>query len=102
GSVSLTAQATARTGLTINNVQFTVDGVNQGVALTTAPYTITLDTTKLSNGPHSVIAIATDSSAQTSTSTPVTINVSNAGSAAALITGFVPGSVRNDYSGWIG
>ena len=54
GTVTLSANASAGTGLTIASVQFKVDNVNQGAPDTSSPYSISLDTTKLSNGAHSL------------------------------------------------
>ncbi|MDQ6666524.1 MAG: beta-propeller fold lactonase family protein, partial [Acidobacteriota bacterium] len=51
-NVTVTATAAAAAGLTIAGVQFQVDNVNAGAPVTTAPYSIALDTTKLTNGPH--------------------------------------------------
>lgn len=76
-SVPLTATATAVAGLTIANVQFKVDNVNQGGPITAAPYTVVLDSTKLSNASHSVVAVATDSAGNTATSATLNFTVNN-------------------------
>ena len=102
-AVTVSATATAAPGLTIANVQFKVDGNNQGAPATTSPYGIVLDTTKLTNGTHSLIAVAMDSSNTTIASSPITITVNNAApSGTAFITGFTPGVGRNDFSGFVG
>src|SRR6185437_8164132 len=44
----------------ISYLQFQVDNVNVGPKLTVAPYTYSLDTTKYSNGSHTIRAIAQD------------------------------------------
>ena len=45
---------------------------------TTAPYSATLNTTTLTNGTHTLTAIARDINGNTTTSAPVTITVANA------------------------
>ena len=105
GSVTVTATATAGTGLSISSVQFKVDNVNRGAPVTTSPYSIVLDTTTLANGPHTLSALATDSSNNMATSAPVGITVSNGGpppSGTALITGFTTGAARNNFTGGFG
>ena len=106
GTVPLTAAATAGPGLTITKVQFLVDNANVGAAVVTNPYTIALDTTKLTDGPHTLLASATDSSNKTVVSSPVTINVSNGGVVPAtgmpLITAFSSGGLRNNAQGGFG
>ena len=83
-NVTISANATAATGLTITKVQFQVDNANQGAAVTNSPYNVVLDTTKLTNGAHSLTAIATDSANNTIASTPVNITVNNAGTTASI------------------
>ena len=101
-NATVSATATPGPGLTIGNVQFKVDNVNMGLA-DTSPYGIALDTTKLSNGPHTLTATATDSANNSVTSSPVSITVNNAAAGGtAMIAGFVPGAVRNNYSGYMG
>jgi 6-phosphogluconolactonase (cycloisomerase 2 family) len=104
GSVPVSATASAGPGLTITKVQFQVDNVNQGAAVTTSPYSIVLDTTQLSNGPHTLLALATDSANKTVSSAPVSITVNNAAapppSGAALITAFSTGFPRKSDGGF--
>jgi hypothetical protein len=77
-SVPAGAIAAAATGLTISNVQFKVDGSNIGIALPgTSVFNTTLDSTTLTNGSHSLTAVATDSAGNTSTSSAVTVTVNN-------------------------
>jgi hypothetical protein len=75
GTITVTATASGGTG--IAGVQFAVDGNNIGTPVTAPPYSVTLNTTKLSNGAHILTAIAQDTSGSTDSSTPVTVNVSN-------------------------
>jgi len=76
GTVQLSATASDNTGL--KSVQFQLDGANIGSAVTTAPYQISWDSTTATNGTHSLTAIATNTAGKTTTSAPVSINVSNA------------------------
>jgi len=76
----VTVSANASDNVAVASVQFRVDGANLGSAITTTPYSTSLDTTKLSNGTHSLTAVATDTSNNSATSTAVTVTVSNAGS----------------------
>src|SRR6202011_3049929 len=50
------AMASATSGIGVASVQFQLDGVNAGTAMTTAPYSYTWDTTKSSNGAHTLKA----------------------------------------------
>jgi hypothetical protein len=78
GSVSLTASASDNVGIT--SVQFTVDGSPVGSALTTAPYSYTLNTSSLTDGTHTISAIAKDAAGNTGTATAVSISTLNTGS----------------------
>jgi hypothetical protein len=59
-----------------------VDGTDVGTADTTSPYTFSLNITALSNGSHSLTAVATDPSGNQATSAAVSITVSNQGTGA--------------------
>jgi hypothetical protein len=83
GTITLTATATDPDS-PVSFVQFQVDGANTGAQLTTAPYSLSLDTATLSNATHSLTAVAQDPSGNVGTSATVTITVSN--SSAALPT----------------
>ncbi|MBI1756479.1 MAG: S8 family serine peptidase [Fimbriimonas ginsengisoli] len=73
GSITMSASASSSAG--IASVSFTVDGVQVGVA-TVSPYACPWDSTKSSNGNHSVSAIAKDSLGNQSTAS-ATVSVSN-------------------------
>src|SRR5713226_6168223 len=75
-TITLTATATDPDSA-VSFVQFQVDGANTGAQLTTAPYSISLDTTTLSNATHTLTAVAQDPSGNKSTSSAVMITVSN-------------------------
>jgi len=79
-TVTLTANATSSVG--VASVQFQVDNVNVGTAVTstTATFTGSWNTvTTSTNGSHVVTAIATDKLGQSTTSSGVTVTVSNSG-----------------------
>ncbi len=102
-SVQLTATASAASGLSITSVQFKVDGqAIPGGMSTTSPYQATLDSTTLSDGGHSITAVATDSSNNSSPSAPVQVKVSNAPVNTEFITAATFGAARNNFSGWLG
>ena len=74
-TVKVTASASDNVGVV--GVQFFGDGMPLGEA-TTAPYSIFVDTTLLSDGPHMITAVARDAAGNSTTSAPVTVTVSNA------------------------
>ena len=82
GTITLTATATDPDS-PVSFVQFQADSANRGAQLTTAPYSLLLDTTTLSNGTHTLTAGAQDPAGNQGTSTAVTITVSNSAGAGA-------------------
>jgi hypothetical protein len=76
GTITLTATATDPDS-PVSFVQFLVDGTNTGAQLTSSPYSISLDTTTLSNGAHTLTAVGQDPSGNKGTSASVAITVSN-------------------------
>jgi hypothetical protein len=75
GTISVTASASDNVGVV--GVQFRLDGVNGGSEDTSAPYSVSWDTTTASNGSHTVTAVARDAAGNQTTSAPVTVTVSN-------------------------
>lgn len=75
GAVSLTASASDNVG--VASVQFRVDGANVGSPVTAAPYTFLWDSTTVTNGPHTVTAVAKDAAGNATTSAGVSVTVSN-------------------------
>jgi peptidoglycan/xylan/chitin deacetylase (PgdA/CDA1 family) len=86
-TVSFTAPANnatvsgAAVALTVNTtntvgVQYKVDNTNSGAEVTTSPFGKTIDTTGLTNGNHTIAAVARNSANQTVTAT-ITVNVQN-------------------------
>lgn len=106
GTVTVSASANTSPGQTITSVQFRVDNGSQGASLTASPYNTVLDTTRFSNGAHSLTAVVTDSSGSTTISTAVSIVVNNAAApsppASSLVTAFAPRGLRNGDNGWAG
>jgi hypothetical protein len=75
GKVTVTASASDNVG--VAGVQFELDGAALGVEDTSAPYSISWDTTADANGTHTLTAVARDAAGNRSTSAPVTVTVSN-------------------------
>jgi hypothetical protein len=76
-SVSLTATGTPQGTATITSIQLFVDNQSFGTHCTSSPCTVTLDSTKISNGSHTIYAVATDSNNQTGTASTITVTVNN-------------------------
>jgi hypothetical protein len=82
GTVTLSAAASDNVG--VAGVQFTIDGANLGAEDTSAPFGVSLDTRSLPNGTHALSAIARDAAGNRTTSSPVSVSVSNATSAVRI------------------
>ena len=78
GTITVTVNAADDTAVT--GVQFFVDG-NAGTDDTAAPYSMPWNTTTMSNGSHSLTAVARDAAGNRTTSAPVTVTVANDGTA---------------------
>ena len=74
GTITITTNVSANT----TRVQFSVDGASAGAAVTSAPFSFSLNTATLSNGSHSLTASASTAGGQMATSAPVSITVNNA------------------------
>ncbi len=92
-SGNLTVSADATDDVAVAGVQFKVDGFNIGSEVTTPPYSISLDTTALVNGPHVLTAVARDTSNNTATSAPINITVNNP---ALVISNVTVGNVTSN------
>src|SRR5437667_9218375 len=78
GSIAVSASVTIVGALTVAGVQFKLDGNNLGAEDTSAPYSVSWNTTTASNGSHTLTAVARDGLLGTLwTSDPVTVTVSN-------------------------
>ncbi len=74
-AVEIAAEATDN--LSVSSVQFKVDGVNVGAAVTTPPYSISWNSITVTNGPHTITAFARDVAGNPATSAARTVNVTN-------------------------
>jgi hypothetical protein len=73
----VTVSADASDDQGVANVQFAVDGTAIGTPDTTAPYSFDWNSASVYDGTHSLTAIATDTGGLKTTSTPVSITVTN-------------------------
>lgn len=76
GTATVTATATDNTA--VASVWVTVDGSPTGQEDTTAPYQVSWDTRGVGNGTHALRAVARDMAGNVSTSSAVSVTVSNA------------------------
>jgi hypothetical protein len=95
GTVTVSANASDNVG--VAGVQFRVDGTNLGAEDTVAPYTTSWDSRTVSNGSHTVSAVARDGAGNLSTVSSATVTVTNAPS-----TGLVAAYGFNEGTGpWL-
>jgi hypothetical protein len=91
-SITVSASASASSG--VAGVQFQLDGSNLGAEDTVSPYSMTLDTTTIANGVHTLTANVRDTTGNLVTSTAATITVSNVlVSPSVSVTATVPNAV---------
>src|SRR5438067_440435 len=76
GTIPVKASVTIIGGLTVQSVQFKLDGANLG-SDTSAPYQISWNSFPVSNGSHTLTAVARDLLGAQWTSDPVTVTVWN-------------------------
>jgi subtilisin family serine protease len=76
-SATLTVVATAADDIAVTGVQFLLDGAPLGAEDTTAPYELAWDTTTIANGAHTLTAVARDGAGHETTSTAVSVTVTN-------------------------
>ncbi len=85
--------ANAIDNVAVAGVQFLLDGANLGAEDTTAAYSLSWDTTTVSNGTYVLTARARDTSGNVATSAPVTVTVANsAPNGLVLAMGFNEGA----------
>ena len=77
---AVTVSATASDNVGVAGVQFKRDGANLGAEDTTAPYSVTWNSTTVATGSHTLTAVARDAAGNTRTSATVTVTVNNAAS----------------------
>jgi N-acetylneuraminic acid mutarotase len=68
----------------ITGVQFLLDGGNLASQVTSAPYSITWDSSAVTAGTHTLSAIAYNSAGMNATASPVTVTVDHSGNAAVV------------------
>jgi hypothetical protein len=76
GTITVTANASDK--VPVASVQFQVDGSNFGALDASAPYSASLNTGTLTNGKHSLTAVAIDTAGNKATSSAVSVTVNNA------------------------
>jgi glucose/arabinose dehydrogenase len=84
----VTVSATASDDVGVTGVQFVVDGADVGAQVTTAPYSVQWDTTTATNATHTLAARASDAAGHSTTSSTVTVTVSNTGPPAGLAAAY--------------
>ncbi len=77
-TVPVSASVSIVGSLTVASVQFKLDGANLGALDTSAPYSVSWNTTTAGNGSHTLTAVARDILGVQFTSAPVTVTVNNA------------------------
>lgn len=75
GTISVTATASDNVG--VAGVQFKLNGNNLGAEDTSSPYSISWDTSKVTNGSYTLTAVARDAAGNTKTANGVTVTVNN-------------------------
>ena len=83
GSAILSATATDASG--VAGVQFLLDGSPLGAVDTSAPYSLSWDSTTASDGTHTLAARATDTAGNTATTPAVSVTVANGAAGAAQV-----------------
>jgi hypothetical protein len=82
-SATINLTANASDNVAVVGVQFLVDGAAAGAEDTASPYSVSVNTTTLSNGSHSFAARARDAAGNVTTSPAVNATVSNNGDVTA-------------------
>ncbi|HEY6720534.1 MAG TPA: Ig-like domain-containing protein, partial [Burkholderiales bacterium] len=77
GTVQVSASVSIVGSLAVSSVQFQLDGANLGARDTSAPYSVSWDTTTTGNGAYTLRAVARDLLGVQFTSAPVTVTVAN-------------------------
>lgn len=95
-SGTITLSATASDDVGVSKVEFYVDGALKGTDAT-APYSMTLDSTALTNTSHTLVAKAYDAANNIGTSSAVAFSVNNAPAAVERI---VNGSFESGSTSW--
>src|SRR5881296_3852590 len=89
---TVVVSATASDNVGVVGVQFKLDGANLGAEDTASPYTFSWNTTTVSNGVHSLTAVARDAAGNQTTSATVSVTVSNTDTTAPSVSLTAPSS----------
>ena len=76
-SNTVTVSASASDNVGVASVQFQIDGANLGAPDTAAPYSASWNTTTVTNGSHTITAVARDAAGNSRTSAAAAVTVSN-------------------------
>ncbi len=97
GAFDVTAEANAGAGMTLESVQFKINGNDYGKPISATPsqsvYTVTANTAGLRNGNVPIVAVAKDTAGNITSSAPVTVKVANA----PPTISFLPPSLSGSY-----
>jgi len=93
GTTTFTATATDNTS--VAGVQLLLDGVNLGPELRSSPYSMSWDSSTVSNGSHTFAARARDAAGLTATSQTITVNVANTVAAAPAVDALAFGDLSS-------
>ena len=74
---AVTVAATVSDNVGVAGVQFELDGANLGAEDTTAPYSVTWNSTTATNGSHTLTEVARDAAGNMTTSAGVSVTVNN-------------------------
>src|SRR6058998_2120334 len=85
-SGTITVSATASDNVGVAGVQFRLDGAALGSEDTTSPYSVSWNTTTVSNGSHSLTAVARDAAGNQTTSAAITVTVNNTDTTAPTVS----------------
>jgi hypothetical protein len=78
-SPAVNLSAAASDNVAVSSVQFIIDGTTSYISSDlTSPYSLTWDSTIITDGPHSLVAVARDTSGNYATSSAITFSVHNA------------------------
>ena len=76
-SATIAVSAMASDNVGVVGVQFQLDGANLGAEVTVAPYSTSLNTTTVTDGTHTLTAVARDAAGNPTTSAAVSVTVGN-------------------------
>src|SRR5439155_1480967 len=76
-SSTINVSANASDNVAVVGVQFKLDGANLGAEVTVAPYSTSLNTTTVTDGTHTLTAVARDAAGNPTTSAAVSVTVGN-------------------------